>query len=151
MALDLAVKQALKRRKNSNSIYLHGKTFKTVQDNCKRSWHCWLDWSSRPTWFRLSCLPTLSRYSSRCSLIQKRTTILIYLAPALALSCASQAKRTTNLQQHTPIIRLYKIKTPLRGFWSSLIYRFAMLQFQYAKFEKKIPQIAPNDRFLIKI
>ena len=33
---------------------------------------------------------------------------------ALALSCASQAKRTTNLQQHTPFIRLYK--TPLGGF-----------------------------------
>ena len=46
--------------------------------------------------------------------------IYIYMASALALSCASQAKCTTSLQQHNPIIRVYK--THLRGFWSSLIY-----------------------------
>ena len=40
--------------------------------------------------------------------MQKRTTILIYLAPALALSCASQAKCTTNLQQHTPLLHAHK-------------------------------------------
>ena len=39
-----------------------------------------------------------------------------------ARPCGSQAKRTTNLQQHTPIIRLYK--TPLRGFWSSLSHSY---------------------------
>ena len=55
-----------------------------------------------------------SKHSCRC-------VIRNDLAPALALPCASQAKRTTNLQQHTPIICLYK--TPLRGFWPSLIYR----------------------------